>query len=418
METIIRLFEKVRSAVRSWFWPPPAVTHAPERVEPAVQADPPKPVEIAPQEAAPQPAAKRIESFVETPEVEDERTFGAYYNFDNVLENLDSYFKYISYLKHDDRDTYDLYKHVGGQIVSHKALVVEASLPPGWLQQRPSFGLVHCSIEDTENKVHAKMMYYQKFKGYADLQPFAGDIYRVVLYYVVASDTKIRQPVVFFVHISDVGKISLIKQRVSEQVRIRHKRRKRGFDEFSTAYRETWRVPELLLDVIKDNRSHLEAGGAKTVNDAAARIFSTIASACYNSTDGVRVNVYQKGVACVFNVAMSRTAYFFRDREKTVTKNGSTKRIFHATKAHFRNYADGRIVPVRMHFKGEREFTWNGYNVIITVSGLHHTDLNDFSVAAVDIDQTNDIKAMIGMNKAGKMISAAIKGKPEVVKYG
>lgn len=416
METIIRLFEKVKATVRSWFWPTPAITHPIERIEPPAQADPPKPVEAAPQEEA-QPSAKRREADVAPPEAEDERTFGAYYNFDNVLESLDSYFKYISYLKHDDRDTYDLYKHVGGQIISPKALVAEASLPPGWLQQRPSFGLVHFGIEDTEDKVHAKMMYYQKFKGYADLQPFAGDIYRVVLYYVVANDTKIRQPVVFFVHISDVGKISLIKQRVSEQIRIKHKRKKRGFDEFSTAYRETWRVPELLLDIIKENRNHLEAGGAKTVNDAAARIFSIIASTCYNSTDGVRVNVYRKGVACVFNVAMSRTAYFFRDREKTVTKNGTTKRIFHATRAHFRNYADGRIVPVRMHFKGEREFTWNGYNVIITVSGLHHKDLNDFSVAAVDIDQTNDIKAMIGMNKTGKIIADAIKRKPEVAKH-
>lgn len=408
MNAIVRIFEKIKNTALSWFWPAPAVTQPLAQVEYVAHISPQKPVDT------PRSDEKRIE----IPQAEDEKTFGAYYNFDNVLESLDSYFKYISYLKKDDRDTYDLYKHVGGQVVSPNALISLSSLPTGWLQQRPAFGLIHFGFKDTEDTISVKMMYYQKFKGYADLQPFAGDIYRVVLYYVIADDDKIRLPTVFFVHVSDLGEISLIKQRVTEKIKIRHKRKKKGGDDFSIAFRETWKVPEGLLDVLKHNREHLEENGVKTVNEAAAHIFSVIASACYNSTDGVRVNVYQKGVACVFNVAMSRTAYFFRDREKTVTKNGSTKRIFHATKAHFRNYADGRIVPVRMHFKGEREFTWNGYNVIITVSGLHHKDLNDFSVAAVDIDQTNDIKGMIGMNKAGKMISAAIKGKPEVVKYG
>lgn len=411
MNAITRIFEMLKNAVRTWLWPIPAATQPLAQAERAAPPPPPpsKPIDFV------QPEKKRTAKITEPSHTADEQTFGTYYHFDNVLNSLDSYFKYISYLQKDDRDTYDLYKNIGGQILGSKALIWVGALPTGWLKQRPSFGLVHFSNEDTAEKSGAKMMYYQKFQGYADLQPVAGDIYRVVLYYVLANDTKVRVPVVFFVHVSDQGEISLIKQRVSEPVRIRHKRKRKGTEDFSIAFREIWKVPDMLLDILKENRSELEADGVKTVSEAAAHIFTVIASACYNSTDGVRVNVYRNNVACVFNVAMSRTAYFFRDREKTVTENGSTKRIFHATRAHFRNYADGRIVPVRMHFKGEREFNWNGYNVIITVSGLHHVDINNFSAAAINMDQKNDIEGMIGMSKVGKILAAEIKKKPDTL---
>jgi len=121
-----------------------------------------------------------------------------------------------------------------------------------------------------------------------------------------------------------------------------------------------------------------------TVEELAKFIFSSTANIYDSSNDGVRINVSNKNLVGVFNVAMHRTSKFFKDREKTVTSNGRTKPIFHVAKSHLRLVGE-KTIPVRMHFKGERKFTWKGYSVNITVPGVHHADVRQLTPAAIDV---------------------------------
>jgi hypothetical protein len=63
-----------------------------------------------------------------------------------------------------------------------------------------------------------------------------------------------------------------------------------------------------------------------------------------------------------------------------VNENGRRKRIFHIVRPHVR--ADGRAV--KMHFRGMRDFAWNGYRIVVTVPGLHHAELSELNRGMID----------------------------------
>jgi hypothetical protein len=358
------------------------------------------PAPIVVPETAPAPKARRAQR------KSDGKNYGAFVYFDDVLDRLDSYFKYLRYLKKDDPDAFNLYSQMGGQIMGKQSLFSPWETDPGWLAQRPTFGMVHFADDDGDDKITPKLAYFSKHRGHANLQPIHGDIYEVVFYYVEKKNPKIRVPMRYHVHVSCDGDITLLKERVAERITIHHRHKSRGG--FSTISRQTWRVPELLCDLFEEK--NIESDKMYTdvsINEAAARLFRMIAGACYSASDGVRVNVYKGSLCCAFNVAMDRTAYFFKDREKTVSMSGATKRIFHAARAHMRVMPDGKQVPVRMHFRGERAFTWKGYHILITVNGKHHADLNGLSEPAV-IDEINDYENFIDMKATGAMIKQAV----------
>ena len=345
------------------------------------------------QQSTPRPS-KKMES----------KNFGTFVYFDDVLEKIEDYFKYIGYLKKDDPESYDLHSRVGGQIIGKNALLDPWELPTGWLVQRPAFGMVTFAHSDDDDSISVKLAYFKKLKRFANLQPVPGDIYEVVLYYVDKKNPKLRYPVAFFVSVAPDGQITLVKERRSENVKIKHKQKSRSG--FSMIVRQTWGVPQQLISLFAAvDRSKF----ANDVNQYASRLFSLIAGVCYTATDGVRVSVFKGSSCCVFNVAMERTAYFFKDRNKTVSAGGKTKRIFHVTRAHMRVLSDGRTIPIRMHFRGEREFIWNGYRTLITVNGKHHADINNFSMEAQIQEEINDHEPYVDLRELGSLISEGIQ---------
>jgi hypothetical protein len=72
--------------------------------------------------------------------------------------------------------------------------------------------------------------------------------------------------------------------------------------------------------------------------------------------------------------------YFFKDRDYDLTKLGSRKRIFHLVKEHTRR--DGAVV--KQHYRGQRQFSWAGYDVKITVPGEDHFRIENMSVGTID----------------------------------
>jgi hypothetical protein len=121
-----------------------------------------------------------------------------------------------------------------------------------------------------------------------------------------------------------------------------------------------------------------------SVEDYARMLFCIGVNVAYQSSDGLQIRVRKDNVVARFNIAMLRTPYFFKERDKTVTVNGLTKPIFHIVRAHRRITATGKIRYVRSHFRGERLFTWKGYHVGITMPGWHHRRIEELDVESTE----------------------------------
>jgi hypothetical protein len=56
---------------------------------------------------------------------------------------------------------------------------------------------------------------------------------------------------------------------------------------------------------------------------------------------------------------------------------------------------------VRTHFRGQRAFQWNGYDIRITVPGWHHLDLAGMDAKAQDVADDDDQTGYLDMEEVG-----------------
>ena len=115
----------------------------------------------------------------------------------------------------------------------------------------------------------------------------------------------------------------------------------------------------------------------------------------------IKVKAYKGRLAAIFSVNVLRTPYFFKDRDLCVNVRGKKKKIFHIVRTHIRK--TGSVV--RTHFRGMREFNWNGYKIRITVPGWHHVNTHDLDIGATDGEHVEDIKDYMDMAVLGKTLS-------------
>lgn len=88
--------------------------------------------------------------------------------------------------------------------------------------------------------------------------------------------------------------------------------------------------------------------------------------------DGIRANFY---------VDSKDTKYYFKDRQKTFTENGQTKKIIHIVDDHER-IVNGKKTIVRAHVRGENKFMWSGYKCRVISPTYHQFDYRDFNAAS------------------------------------
>lgn len=140
--------------------------------------------------------------------------------------------------------------------------------------------------------------------------------------------------------------------------------------------RMEWHLAPHLSDVAE------RLGG--TVDHAAAALLAMTSNNAIAREQGLTIRVRKDGLSAVFAIDMLRTPYFFADREKVVTENGQTKKIFHIVRGHWRTLAGGHRKFIKPHFRGLREFDWNGYEVRISLAGLHGQAASSFRAPAAD----------------------------------
>lgn len=338
---------------------------------------------------------------------------GAKFRFRKVLlEKLDSYFVILRRMKKAAPEDFALYRRIGMHLIGDDYAVARQELSAWFRETRPSFGAVAWGLFDNSKnaKFTPKLSYFTKYKtscAPTEIQPVnRGDVYVLTVYWDEPEEAKFvgRKrgiPTQFPVLLDSDGSVRILRTRMISSAPIRaksgHNRgkifhiptRQWGYDRFF----ERW------------SSEHGE-----NVETFLTRLFILTANwfELANMSSMIRVSASKNNIAAVFSVDVRRTAYFFQDRERT---QDGKKRIFHAVRSHSRTHKS-KSSDVRLHFRGARNFVWNGYDVNITVPGLHHRPISDFNVGALDSEHCEEAKPreMIGMAAVGNILHQETKG--------
>ena len=337
------------------------------------------------------------------------QNLGEFYFRKDILDQIEQYFKIIRRMKKHDRDAYHLYSKTGGIIVP------EVTFPSGLNRRvdsyvnevRPSFGCVFFSLHQAakdpyRNLQSPRCMYFQKYapgKAPPDLQPFVeagADIYCMTVYWEwerqgdgKGINSNWAAPAMLGMAVLPDGRVHALKlrQKVTTSVRSKKntpgqgKKNGRPGGHFSLS-RTDWVYPKFWEGVGPvDKADHLEFDSKSKME-----ILFCIGVQLYEAglLSMAKVVVKKGNIRAIFGVHVERTPYFFRDRDVTITEGGQKRKIFHVVRTHRRRLT-GRTVNVKMHCRGERRFTWNGYRIEVSIPGLHHRDMSDFNVGAVDL---------------------------------
>ena len=287
--------------------------------------------------------------------------YGAHYYLGDLLDRLDGVFQDLPKLKKADPDAYALFSKFGATVASSDALFSQ-QIEPYILKHLPSFACFHLDPNNSKKDdiIYASFVYVVKEKKPVNVQASNGAIYRVGGVFILDGKPFV---VVFYVAINADGSLNPLKTCAPRQ-------HAPGF------VRMEWDYPEHLLAAAREQ--------GRTVQEFVDGLVPFAINSAMTRDSGLTIRVRKGGLAAAFAIDMQRTPYFFADREKTVTENGQTKKIFHIVRGHWRQGAGGNRKWIKSHFRGLREFTWNGYQVKIALSGKHGVGLSELDFSSVD----------------------------------
>ncbi len=325
---------------------------------------------------------------------------GQWYFKRDILDRLDEYFRYLKRLKRYDEDAYALYKQVGGVVVNQigQSDILSDIRTDFRRDQLPSFSLVFPSTDkrDRVNEKgvgveHPRLMYAIKLKNLAQCAiPPGCSVYKCVAFFSAKNNSKLIDAVEWPVVVTPDGGLVAVKMFHPVQQQLRNRRRTSV-----THMRADYPAP--LISWAKEHN---------TPTDTFAAILCTsILNAGIWAQSGILVRCRNvEGLVAAFSIDMLRTPYFFKDRIKVKTPSGKTKKIFHIVRTFKRNSG----AYVKSHFRGLRRFKWNAFNVAVTMPGLHHTSVNEFTVAAIDADMKENIRGTVPVPKVAATIAKVL----------
>ena len=337
--------------------------------------------------------------------------YGEFYFRHTILDQLGRYFAILKRMKRGDKNAYDLYSQVGAYILPERtnAGYSRDALEPRWLELRPSFGMVLYGSRSQEVKVDKEKKFYVPFAVYfkkylsdrapTTVQPVnSGDVYCCTVYWdTFHGSMKGGAPTEFALNISPSGEIHILKILENKNITIRGKKGKGRGSTFTVPQRR-WGVPEFFEGWAKEH--------GEDVRPFLASVFIETANAQIAAANSmIKVKAYKGRLAAIFSVNVLRTPYFFKDRDLCVNDRGKKKKIFHIVKTHIRK--TGSVV--RTHFRGMREFNWNGYKIRITVPGWHHVNTHDLDIGSTDEEHVEDIKDYMDSAALGKTLNGIEK---------
>lgn len=313
----------------------------------------------------------------------------------SVLDQLDRYVKIMARAKRALGEDWHFYNRYGawlfppGRWKGGSVRAQDEPIEPFFLRSRPTFGMVvytdpGTAAFDRKKEWVPAAIYFRKYAaGHApiEIQPSAGDVYVVgLLWDKLDASRRHGTPTEFAARVNGDGSISILKTLRSVEQRISVKRGNLRRDRHLTIQHRRWALDEFFVDWARQHEA--------SPDDFLRGFFIEAANHYVRSAMGspIRVRIKKGSTSALLAIDALRTPAFFKDRDLTVTKSGARRRVFHVVRTHVRR--DG--ATVRMHFRGERRFMWNGYGVEISVPGRDHIELADFPVGAVEAETADE----------------------------
>lgn len=333
----------------------------------------------------------------------DSEQAGHWYFKRDILDQLDRYMVIAGRIKKTDPEGYALYRHIGAVIPPEECGCVKFALPARWRVQktRPSF----CSVafpdsETDKNMFRIKFAYARKISRLPfDVEPTNGTAYEVVLFYNRIEDDSYwgRFSARFYVAIDSECTITPLRQiHISNQT-IRHKN-----GDTSNIRHKSWGFGPFMDGPNAIGMEHFKAPAER-----ASFIFCMVAGFYEQSMSACRVYATKSGVTACFDIDVTRTPYFFKDRDD-VFVGGQKKKIFHIVRTHPRTNKDGTTTYIKSHFRGVRRFQWNGYDILISMPGKHGVDVleADFGATYCDDEDKDQFQNSVHSNVIARRIGA------------
>src|SRR5262245_48076553 len=432
---VVRIFRRQPAPVETPALPiaspppePPPRKHRRPRRERDVFVKPVLPPELVSAPPKPKrPRAQRTVLHIKPPEPEepapikgwhfgreDVEEHGTFYFRGALLNELERYFRVIARMKRASVDAYDLYSKIGATLIPPRILIPVGELPAYWhnRETRPAFGALAHALDrkDSKNTLEPRLMYFHKLEVPPSyVEPTKDDVYEIVAYFdAERADHDKKAPkwmrkagfcLGYHIAVDPRGRCRTLKHlqtiyqhinyRASDGERSGNPNSTNGYSGRTRLYThhipvKLWDYPPFLREWYKDNKD-LDVVHGETFEQWSHRFLMHIASMAHVCETGVRIEVVdQQDNAATFAVDMKRMAYFFKDRDLVLTEKGTRARIFHVVRPHQRTLKSGKVLDLKMHFRGLRTFPWAGYRVHLTIPGLHHDPLFTFTAALMD----------------------------------
>jgi hypothetical protein len=335
---------------------------------------------------------------------DDANEAGEFYFREAILDQLDEYFAVLPRMKKADPDGYALFSRIGAVVLPKDTLFDLNGLSPIWTGAMPSAGAItycgagHGKTHDSDKGKHVapRVVSFTKYDGRAFHRLYEparrGEaVYQLAAYFDLDDDDRTRGALGFLIGVDKQGAIRplrclVVGQRLPDGTQIPVRK---------------WKIDPTLADWARD--------ADETPQQLAQWLFVHAARAWERATEWsmTRVTVRKGDLVATFAVNIQRTPYFFKDRDQD---GGNRRRkIFHIVRAHERELAGGRTSSVKMHFRGERRFRWNGYDVLVTVPGFHHRSLITLNIGGHDHDENAPVPTdMVTMDEFAEAIAGAM----------
>lgn len=396
---------------------------------------------------------------------DDPEQWGQYYFRDAILDQLDTYFVYLKRMRHGDKDSYELHRRLGIQIMPQSAIQSfdnwrseegNKELSAWWKENLPGFGAVSYGIDSgSKNDEKAsfvdappeffkgrkkpkqlvfnriitvtgssqtidvngeqtkvgiiwvpKFLYFTKYsKAPPDVQSVKdADIYLMTIYWDRVDGYSKRfhkknkggVPQEYAVCVDrENGNVRVLRRLIFEKIKIRGRH--------GTVY-----IPNKRWTVAPDSHLSWAYGRLDSSPEEYLRRCFIEAALMYESAalgSMIRIEARKGNLVAAFGVEIKRTAYFFKDRDITLTNSGRRVPIFHIVRPHTRVTKNG-LIDVKLHFRGLREFEWAGYKIGITVPGRDHFSLLDFDIGS---SQEKNIENRMGTTELGERLANVMK---------
>jgi hypothetical protein len=330
----------------------------------------------------------------------------SFYYLDNLLSEIPTARRIMRKFRQLDDDAYRYHAKVGVRLVAN-GIAPDDDAYRRFVRLLPSAAMVYFPPVEGE-KVSMCVYFCRVTRASPHIAVPMGSraVYRVTLVYTPTSKGR-AVGYSYLVAVKDSSIQAIPERSVSHCILPRGGSFSRVTWGMSHGLEIHWRF--MTSEKEKDSEKEKEAKKTWGSTPAEFGAFLFYITTGYVETDKeFHVRAERDNISVSFGVALKRTPYFFKNRDKVVNERGKTRPIFHAVEGHTRVLPSGKESSVKPHYRGLRRFTWAGESVTITQP--EHSVL-EWNLSAIESDDDTVGEGMMPMGDMGSFVIDATENK-------